>query len=243
MRLLIKALLMLLPFLAIGQNKTYLGVEVGPKFEIYDYTDNGDGLYTKPFFFSPIWGVTLGQELNQTFMLETGFYVNDYGESFRIEGDWGASYSASNAILAFQVPARLKARINLLKDKLSIVPSVGFTLAINNDYESSGAGSSFTTSSNPQFNDSTRTEYISNYNLQRIYGLVEGGIGLEYKFKNSMIMYLSGSYLAGFKPVVDLDVTYRINDEPAQTANVFSDGSYYNVVVGLKYPISNLWSD
>lgn len=240
MKLFIKALFILLPFVAIGQNKTYLGLEIGPKYEVYQYTDNGNGLYTKPAFFSPIYGLTIGQELNKTFIFETGFYLNDYGESYRIRGDIG--YRTSNAILAYQIPLRLKARLNLIEDKLSIVSTIGYTLAINSDFGSSGTGSSFSSTTGSPSNDSTRIEDVSNYSLQRSYGLLETGVGLEYQFPNSLTLSLSANYMTGFKKVVDIDVRYWINDGPEQSASVFSNGDYFSMVFGVKYPISRIWA-
>lgn len=240
MKLNIAALLILLPFVSIGQNKIYLGFEIGPKFEIYQYVDNGNGLYTEPFVFSPIYGVTIGRELNQTLIFETGFYVNNYGKNYRIKGVWG--FGASNAFLAYQIPLRLKARLNLFRDRLSIVPTIGYTLAINEDYGSSGSGYSSTGSSGLQYNDSTRIEDISTYNFEKTYGVIEMGVGLDYKLKNSWTLYLATNYLAGFSRIVEIDVKYWINDEPEQTGTVFSNGNYYNIVFGIKYPISNLWT-
>lgn len=240
MKLFVKALFILLPFFAIGQNKTYLGLEIGPKFEVYQYTDNGDGLSTKPFFHSPIYGLTIGQELSKTFIVETGFFINDYGESFRVEGDIG--YRISNAILAYQIPLRLKARLNLIKDRLSLVSTIGYTLAINSDFGSSGGGSSFSSTSGAFSNDSTRIEDVSNYSLQRHYGLLETGLGLEYQLPNSLTLSLSANYMTGFKKVVDMDVDYWINDGPQQSANVFSNGDYFSIVFGIKYPISKIWT-
>ena len=224
-----------------AQNKTYLGVEFGPKFEIYHYTDNGSGLYTKPFFYNPIYGLTLGQEINKTFIAETGFYINDYGESYRIKGNM--CYSMSNAIVAYQIPLRLKAQLDLIKEKLSITTTIGYTFAINNDYGSSGSGSSFTsTSGQNSYNDSTRTEDISNRSLQKTYGLVEAGISFDYNIKNSLILYLAANYMTGFNKIVEIDVKYWINDFPEQTATVFSNGDYYSIVFGVKYSISNFWT-
>ena len=233
-------LILLLPFVSFGQNLTYLGIEVGPKFEVYQSTDNGNGLYTKPFFFSPIYGLTIGQEINNAFTLETGFFVNDYGESFRIEGE-GFGYGSSNALVAYQIPLRLKAHLNLLEDKLSLVTTIGYTFAINNDYGSSGSGSSFSSSASSSNNDSTRTEHMSTYSLKKSYGLIEAGLALDYKFKNSLRLYLAVNYLTGLSRVVETDVKYWINDEPEQTGTVFSNGDYYSIVLGIKYPISNLW--
>lgn len=237
----ISYLILLLPFISFGQNSTYLGIEVGPKFEVYQSTDNGNGLYTKPFFFSPIYGLTIAQEINNAFTLETGFFVNDYGESFRIVGE-GFGYGSRNALVAYQIPLRLKAHLNLFEDKLSLVTTIGYTFAINNDYGSSGSGYSFSSSASSSNNDSTRTEHMSTYGLKKYYGLIEAGLALDYKFKNSLRIFLAVNYLTGLSRVVETDVKYWINDEPEQTGTVFSNGDYYSIVLGIKYPISNLWT-
>ena len=243
MKLLLKAFLLLLPCVVVGQNRTYVGVETGPKFELYQYQDNGDGLYTQPFFFSPIIGLTIGQELNRLFTLETGFTLNNYGESYRIRGIGPFNViGASNAILAFQIPLRLKARIPVIKERISVVPSLGYTLAINDDYNSSGRSGSFSTNPDPQFNDSTRTSAVSTYSFQKTYGLLETALAVEYQYPNEVILYLAGSYLRGFNKVVELDVSYRINDQPEQTGRVFSNGDYFSVVFGIRIPISRAWT-
>ena len=237
--MLVQILLILLPLAAIGQNKTYLGLEIGPKFEIYQYTDNGNGLYTKPFFFSPIYGLTIGQELNKIFIAETGLFINNYGESYRIKDDFG--YSVSNALVAYQIPLRLKARLNLIANRLSVVTTIGYTFAINNDYGSSGSGFSFTNGSSLQ--DSIRIQDLSTYSLEKTYGLIETGLALDYKLKNSMTFYLAANYLNGLSRVVEVDVKYWINDGPEQSGTVFSNGDYYSIFFGLKYPISNFWTN
>jgi len=159
---------------SFGQGQTYLGVEIGPKFEVYEFSDNGNGLDTRPFFFSPIYGFTIGRELNESFAIESGLYLNDYGQSYEIKGElFGTS---SNAVFAYQVPLRLRGRIPLVADRLSVLTTIGYTLAINSSYGSRGSGSRFSSGSLFGTNDSTRTQDISNYSLERSYGLIETGI-------------------------------------------------------------------
>lgn len=222
-----------------SQNRTYLGVEFGPKFDIYQYADNGDALYTKPFLFSPIYGVTVGQEINRTFTLETGFFINDYGESYRIRGDIG--WSSSSGIIAYQIPFRLKARLNLVNDRLNLISTLGYTFAINNDYGSEGYGSYATSGNIPGFNQRTETRDTSRYDFRRNYGMLETGLALEYQFKNSLSLYLAANYMMGFNRVIEMDVHYRIDNRPEQTGTVFSNGDYCSVFWGLRYPLSNIW--
>ena len=111
--------------------------------------------------------------------------------------------------------------------------TVGYTLAINNDYGSFGTGSSLTTTSSPLYNSSTRTEEFSNYSLRRIYGLIEMGIDLELQLNQNTSIYLNGNYMAGLHRVVETNVEYSINEGPTQTATVFSNGDYFCVVLGV----------
>lgn len=243
----LKYLLFFLPFFSFGQNNTYVGFEIGPKFEKYQYIDNGDGLYTKPFFFRPIYGITIEREINKTFTGEIGFYINEYGESYRIKGSF--INGQSNGIDAYQIPFRLKARLSLIEDRLNITTTIGYTLAINDSYYSrsiGGSGYKFPNGANnspfSEYNDSTRSTSTSNYSFKKTYGLIETGIALEYKFKNAISLNLAANYLTGFSKIIEIDVEYWINDGPKQTGVVFSNGDYFSVVLGIKYPINNLWS-
>ncbi len=148
----------------------------------------------------------------------------------------------SNAIVAYQIPIRLKGRLNLMKDRLSVVTTIGYTFAINSNYNSGGEGSFFINGGDgSKYNDSTRAHHISTYGLRKTYGLIETGVALEFKLKNSITLYMSANYMTGFGKVVEIDVEYWVNDLPRQTGTVFSNGNYYSVVLGVKYPISNFW--
>ena len=226
---------------AKAQNKTFLAFDLGPKFEMYEYADNGKSLSTPPFYFSPIYGFTLAQELNKTFVVETGLYVDDYGESYKIQGD--AAGFASNAFLAYQIPFRLRASQPLIKDKLFLTAGVGAVLAINSDagFGSIGLASSFASSTSPGFNDSTRTEYRSVLSEDKKYWLLETSLGFRYDLEDIVTFSLQGSIAQGFKRVNELEVSYWINDQDEQTAQVFTHGNYYSVTVGVHFVLSNLW--
>lgn len=226
---------------SFGQKTTYVGIESGPKFEVYESTDHGNALQTDPFFHSPIYGLTIGQEINNVFTLETGFFINDYGQSYRIDGQ-GAVALISNAITSYQIPVRIKARLNVLKDKLSLETTVGYTLAINSNYGSSGYGSANYGSLASPNSDNIRTEYLANYSLVKSFGLIEAGVAVNFTFNNSMICYLAANYLTGMRRVVEMDVKYWTNFGPERTGTIFSNGDYYSITLGMKYPISNLWA-
>ena len=56
---------------AFAQLRTFLGIEAGPKWEVYRSEDQGVDLYTKPFFYSPVISVNIGQEIHPNIRLET----------------------------------------------------------------------------------------------------------------------------------------------------------------------------
>ncbi|MEO0896805.1 MAG: hypothetical protein AAFY71_10430 [Bacteroidota bacterium] len=236
-------LLTLLPIFSVSQNKTYLGIEIGPKYEIYELEEQSRDISTPPFYYSPILGVTLGQDINSWLTVETGFFYNNYGESYRIRGDIG--FGLSNAINAYQIPLRLKPKFRLFENRIVLSPTLGYTFAFNDEFGSDGNGGGFSSigMSMPGFNDSTRYQDRSNYSLQRTYGLIETGFGVEFNFSPSVTVFSSFNYLRGIKRVVEIDITYKINDDPEETATVYSNGGYYAVAFGVRYAISDFWRD
>ncbi len=239
MKSVLLSILIVLPIFLYSQNDTYIGLEFGPKFDIYQNVDNGEYLHTPPFFSTPIVGLVLGQEINDYLSLETGVFINDYFESFRIRGDFG--YSSSNAIVAIQIPVRIRGKLPIVKDKFDVSAHLGYSLALNTSYGSTGGSGSFSTIPNSVSLDSIRTQAVSNYSLRKTYHLVDMGLSLDYTFKSKITLSLMGNYLRGFNRVVEMDVKYWINDQPEQTALVYSNGDYYSIMLGIKYPISNLW--
>lgn len=214
-----------------GQN-LYMSLEVGPKFEVYQSTDKGGVIYTKPFLYMPIYGLVLGHEINNVFSIESGLYINDYGESYRVLGDWG--YGISNGFVAYQIPLRLKSQINLHKERLKLSTHIGYHFAIHDAYYSTSRGGGHFTYPQEGF---TRTEDITVYDFRKTYSLIETGIGLDYLLKNSIILYLKANTLRGFSRVVETNVKYWVDEGDEKNATVFSNGDYFSFVFGIKYPI------
>lgn len=219
---------------APAQKSTYFGLEFGPKYEVYQYSGSGEVIYTKPSLDLPVYGFNFSQELNKSILLETGLLFVDYSESYRFRQDY--PYFASNAVYSLQIPLRIRSRIQLIKDKLSLTSTVGISANINTSYGSWGY-LRMGDIQNPTFLVDT-----ANYSLQKSYPLLEGGIGLSYTFKKGMILNLNSQYFYGLQRVVDIDVYYAIDGSPTRYVNVFSNGDYFSFTLGLKYPISNFWN-
>jgi len=216
---------------AHGQKSTYFGLEIGPKFEVYSYTDEHNYLYTQPFYSAPVYGVYVGRYLNEILTAETGLYFVEYGESYRRIGS--LYYVITNGIFVYQIPFRLKARIKLIEDRLNVATVIGYSLNINSNYDSFGWG----WGSYFDGQDSLFTSDSSYYDLRKTYPLLETGLALEYHLRNRMVIYFAWRYFIGFTRVINIDVYHRINNEPNKYANVFSKGDYYSFVLGVQFPI------
>lgn len=238
--LLIVAFLIIQPF-TYAQNNTSIGLEFGPKFEMYKSIDYGGYVFTFPFLSMPVIGICVEQEFNISeqndykMAFETGLRLVDYYESYRIKTI--RQYSMSNAIFVYQIPIKLKIKIPLPENNISLNPAFGLSLNYNSDNTSSGGGGVY-------FEDEVDkiiATDTSNYSLKKTYLLFEFGLSLNFKLKNDLELYCSGSYYLGSSRVIDIDVFYTVNSSYMYKADVFSNGDYFSFVFGLKYPISNIW--
>ena len=174
------------------------------------------------------------------YFIETGIYFNDYGESYKIKGQRPPT-SSSNALYLIQIPFRLKTKLNLIQDKLSLTSTLGYSLTVNTEPGSSGSGHRFQITDGEMYNDSTRSAHINWYTNERFIHLFEAGLSLDYAFKNGLTFYISANLFSGFKKIVEMDVEYWINDGPMQSGTVFSKGAYFSTLLGIRYPISKFW--
>jgi len=219
---------------AIGQNKTYFGMEAAMTNDIYEITDNGNNLKSVPLV-TGLWGFNLRQDIHNIF-LETGLIRKYYDEGFGFHSMDG--YGSSNAIDAWIIPLRLGTKINLCKDKIYFVPIIGYSFCINSDYGSYGYGSG----SQKSGSDSISYNYSDNVSLTKNFSLLQTGLGFEFKLFKTAILSVSTNYYTGFKKTVQLDINYKTNNSATTTGKAFSKGEFWSFGVGLKYPISDFWT-
>ena len=222
--------------LCYAQNKTYIGAEAAVSSDIYDIVDNFSGLKNSPLI-TGLWGFTIRHELSNHLFLETGLLRKYYNEgiSFKIS----SGYTETNAINAWLVPLRLGTKINLHKDKIHLVPVIGYIYCINSDYGyGDGSGSGYEYHPN---GDSMSYNYKAFYNFNKAFPLLQTCMGLEFKLLQSALINVSVSYYTGFKKVILQDINYSVNNSPVQTATALSKGEMVCLGVGFKYAISDLW--
>jgi hypothetical protein len=225
------------PILTFGQKKTYFGIEAAVTGDIYKIEDNANEIKKTPVT-SGLWGFNIKQELTNNLFLETGIIRKYYSEGVNFKKI--SSISSTNAINAWFIPIRFGAFLNLKRNKIFIVPLIGYNFCINSDYgHGDGGGSGFVNETN---GNKVNYDYTSSYNLAKTFSLLQTGIGVEFKlFKTASISFYSNYYF-GLKKVIVLNINYSINNSSIQSAEAISKGNMASFGVQAKYPISNFWS-
>lgn len=223
-----------LPQRGYTQPKTYLGFEFGPKNVVFRATNSGGILDDRPFDDGVYGGVIVGQEIGTRLVAETGFYSYRYSIGARMNN----SSTTTRAYAASQVPLRVKAPISLFNTRLSITPSLGYSVVFKNDYGNRNSNNGLILGNYP---DGDYATISAPENLKKVYGLIEGGLALEWEFKSSFIVYLSGSYSGGLQKVVSSETTVNVGNAPPQSGELYSKGSYIGRMIGVRFPISPIW--
>jgi hypothetical protein len=225
--------------LARGQKRfTYIGVEAGPNYGIFKFTDTGGFLYTKTQYDKPYIALRLEQELTRAFSISVGVLKHNYSTNFRFTND--ESYSSYIAMQNLHIPVRLSYTIPI---KFG-VPEVRFTPFIGAHYVKNRAFGRLDTIKE------RLTPNFSNYftgkinGLSSSYTLLETGAGIDFMFQKGLTMSVNGFYAHGLKAAAKVDLTYHVNPldpKESQTATVTTSGSYFGFSIGFRYPISRFW--
>jgi hypothetical protein len=237
-KLLIFIFIILFSQISFSQKSTYLGFEGAVVNDIYNIEDPCNIIESNPIY-QVSWGVNVEQELSNNFSIQTGIIRKYYDEGFGYtKGTIVLGYQA-NAFNTWQIPIRIISKQNLVKDKLFITQALGFHYSINSNYDygkSSGGGSYL------DGGDTISASYTVNGFKEKTFPLIEAGLGLELKIYDSFLISLSSSYLTGLKKVHQLDISTEGYGCSTNNAISFSKGSYWNIALGFKYAISNIWS-
>ena len=224
---------------ATGQKNTYIGVEGAVNNDVYEIIDNGSFLKKVPLI-TGYFGLNIRQELTPQVFLETGLLRKYYDEGIGFKNATG--YTETNAINAWLIPLRLGWRINLLnlhKQKLYLVPVLGYVLGINSDY---GYGDGGLGCSESTAHDTISYSVYSKLNLRKTFPLMQTGMGVEFVFVRTLLVHISANYYTGFKNLIEQNIDYTHNSE-ASTAVGLSKGEMFSFGLSVKYPISSLWKN
>lgn len=222
---------------AFGQKNTYIGVEASVNNDVYEIIDNGTLLKKVPLI-TGYFGLNIRQDVSSTVFVETGLLRKYYDEGIGFKTSPGSS--ESNAINAWLIPLRLGVRIkvlNLRKQKLYLVPVIGYVFGINADFGYGDGGSS---GSENMPEDTISYTVHSKLSLRRTFPLMQTGLGVEFVFVRTLLVNFSANYYTGFKNLIEQNIECTHNSV-SNTAKGLSKGEIISFGLSVKYPISNLW--
>lgn len=227
-----------------GQKETYIAIEVGPKYLIYENADSKSPIKTPAFIYETTQSLHVGQEIGKNFYVEVGAGYYYLGESYRIENVFG--YGKSSTFAVYEFPIRLKGKVELLKNWVSLSAIAGYTYAShftdrNKDSTIPDGEGSFFSGGGFGSVDSVRANEASFYVSDGNYGLIETGLSIDVEYDEVIQFYFSGNYKAGLNRVIETEIDYRINDEPVEQTRIFFNGSYFSLKAGIRMNISRLW--
>ncbi len=154
-----------------GKYKTYLGFDLAIANDIYKINDSGDYLESVPLY-NVTWGFNIRQGLSEKFFIETGFIVKFYQEGFGFKAM--PFYSTTSSDASWLIPIRGGMNVNIYKQKLFLVPVIGYTFGINPPF---GYGWGY----GKQESNAISIVYntMENEDVNRYFSLLQFGAGLS----------------------------------------------------------------
>lgn len=229
--------LLIIPMLVNGQGESWIGLDIGPKLTYFDWAANNSQLSPSPLV-GYVWGINASHELSKALILESGYYQNNYGTGFCYNGSCSVN-TPSHLIKTFQVPARLKYRVGLIKEYVSITGQLGGVyMHKSKKLEKSQGGYG---SWEPNGDTITIYENVKVVNKTSFF-LLEAGLSTELRISKSFMISVLANYQFGFNTVAEVDINYTINSSPIETGKLSTEGSNMQFLLGMKYRLSNLWN-
>jgi hypothetical protein len=127
-------------------------------------------------------------------------------------------------------------KMNLLNHKIFFTPVIGFVPGINNPFGSGmGSGSQQWENITIEYNFNERAKG------SRFFSLLQASAGFDFKIFKSLYVGVSINYYKGLTSLTKVDIEYTVNKTITENGNTINDGDFWNINLGVKYPISNYW--
>ncbi len=231
------------PKYSYSENKTYLGLELSFANDLFEITDTGSELKAASLPNTPF-GIVLRQDFYRKFYFETGVIWKYFQEGYAFNSI--DTYGWESYDPSYLIPFRVGASVNLLKEKIYLVPVIGYSLGVNPwwFFYDLGYGEGVTYGSGTHTDDGSiviadneKTTWES-----RTYSLIQTGLGLDFRLFRTMLFSISANYYSGFNEVMKIDIEYTVNNSSPYTGTATSKGEFWCISTALKYPISNFWT-
>lgn len=217
-----------------GQNKTYIGVESAVTNDFYDIVEYGNKLKEIPLIGARL-GLNIRHDFNDFVAIETGLLSKRVREGFAFETIPGGG--SGTAVRFWSIPLKLYTKINIHKNKVFLSPVIGVSFCYSPDNYGSGE-------MNGQYKSNTDSVTFYSYSYYGNVGgfiLLQSGLSLDFVYKNGSFFSVFANYMAGTTKIFETNITYRYNNEAWANGGAFSKGSYCEIGISYKYPISKLW--
>lgn len=227
------SILFLLPAISYCQTNTSIGLEAAATNDHFTYFGDNQ-IVSSPTSPSGYLGFTISEGITDNLSLETGVIFKNYKTGYRldIETVSGKYLESSNGLQSLQFPIRLLLEHTLPGSNISIYTVLGYHFCLSLE-ESSGGSNTMRISSS---NDTVRTSSLRSSGFEKSYSLIQAGLGFNYEFRNEAQVYISCSYYKGFKEVMNEEIQYQINNQPANYITGISQGNYWGISIGYKHP-------
>lgn len=234
---------MLLPSFLFAQGHLYLEAQDSRPWDFYQ--SNADGYNFKEgknWYGLYKYGFHLGYKLKKNVFLETGYERKTYLYELKLRTKYpkfdGYQYSDgyTNSGVLFkskQFPLNLKAKFNLCKNIVFLVPTVGYRYCLNKD--SIGLKDFYPHKLDNYSYMELETKFENNGSLSKTGNLIQAGVGLEAKFLKHILLNASANYFFGLKRIFQMVTSYTVADEQTRIAKSHSNGQYANVTFGVGY--------
>lgn len=215
---------------AMGQSKTYVGIEAA-LFEDHNHVvdDAGASLNSVPAT-GLLAGLNIRRDLDQKWFIESGIFYKRFYQSIVFDLPVNYPYTLY-AFISLQVPLRLGYKIRL-HDRISLIPQPGISIGYNIEPFNNGFGGSTT------INGTTYKYFAKGTHDQRFFILLNPLLALETVLANSLTLsiYAGGSW--GYDDLSELIVDYTIDNSTTYSGVIVNQGMFYYGGISLRYPIN-----
>lgn len=241
--LLITAGTLLISLALNAQKKVYIGTEYGiTNDQSVNISSNSQQVVSNKFCY----GLTIGKEINDRILLETGMIRKDWALVFTTKFGRNENISFGTAFKTLQIPARFKSKINLYNQKIFFTAALGLNyVRVLGDLDDFGSKST-EYYYGQDLHKEVFTSFVDHSNQ---YFLIETSGGFEFKLFNKIIAAAHGTFFTGARKNLQITTIhilsgtahgipyeYYLKEIAAQ-----SGGDYWNIGISLKYPIGSFW--
>ncbi|MCB9235880.1 MAG: hypothetical protein H6581_29800 [Bacteroidia bacterium] len=222
----------------MAQAQTWLGGEIGMKWDVARSSSTGSGISARPVAGGMARGLTVSHYLVPFLEIQTGVNYQEYymGQTYHaVFFDNFQSFTDIYRVgTCLQVPVRAKIHFPIEKDRWTVFGLVGNSLNLKREMEPSRIEQA----------GHAQLSYIYEGPVQkaRVFPLAELGFGVAHKIKKHFQLTWTFSRYFGFAKVAESRITYNNGFSPIYYARIHSLGDYFRMTVGLSYEVFHLWN-